>query len=160
MWAYVPLSVVNKKGSKALASDSKERDGTPHYEPDQSMGRGAFEERISGTILKYSRRKKSQWPSSHHWEASKKCSKLLPSPGFEPRPFVVSVPRYVRYRIDKVCLLSGNGPVQDVARKRRVTRGMSTHFCQHRSRIEQKFGDDAASTLQSRRIEPGSNHDI
>ena len=37
---------------------------------------------------------KSQWDSSHHCEVSKKCPKLLPSPGFEPRPFSVSVQAY------------------------------------------------------------------
>ena len=73
----------------------------------QTKGRAsvAFKEGISGTILKYNCREKTQLPSSHHREVSKKCSKLSPSPGFEPRPFVVNVPRYVRYRIDKVCLL-------------------------------------------------------
>ena len=65
----------------------------------------------------------------------------------------LGVPRYVRYRIDKVCLLSGDSPVQDVAR-RGGSPGGCQHICQHRSHIDQEFGREAASTSKPRRIEP------
>ena len=59
---------------------------------DQTTGiaSGAIEEGIYGVFSSTVVGKRVNGHSSHHWEVSKKCPKLLPSPGFEPRPFDVS----------------------------------------------------------------------
>ena len=93
--------------------------------------------------------------SIHHRELSKKCPKLLPSPGFEPRPFdiseqLLSIQRYGRYAIDKVCLPSGNVPVHNIARIGVSSRGTSTHFRHHRPHI----GTESFDTRRQRSRAP------
>ena len=92
---------------------------------------------------------KSQWHSSHHCEVSKKCPKLLPSPGFEPRPFSLSVQAY-HAMLDTVSARSRTR----YCPKRRVSQGMSTHFRQHRCHTDHKFGSAAASMSHARTMKP------
>lgn len=79
---------------RALATESKEWNETPHYERDLRKGLSGRRIGEYDMLLKYSRRKKtygSLEPSQGtEQKLSKNCPKLLPSLGFEPRPFAIS----------------------------------------------------------------------